>query len=114
MVTSFGGRVCGFLGLPCKGGSIGLGSLSYPAFRARLSSHATCTSGSLSVRSSRAYALSSTSATVEQQGWESKEQKKLVLYSKQGCCLCDGLKEKLQQVAALGRDGPLDGQGHYN
>ena len=32
--------------------------------------------------------------------------KKLVLYSKQGCCLCDGLKEKLTTV--LSAAGPGD------
>lgn len=34
----------------------------------------------------------------------SKNSRKLVLYSKPGCCLCDGLKEKLQ--AALTLSGP--------
>lgn len=33
-----------------------------------------------------------------------QQQKQLVLYSKPGCCLCDGLKEKLH--AALSLDGP--------
>ncbi|XP_008777432.1 uncharacterized protein LOC103697371 [Phoenix dactylifera] len=32
------------------------------------------------------------------------EQRRLVLYTKPGCCLCDGLKEKLH--AALSLDGP--------
>ncbi|GAB2235224.1 hypothetical protein Droror1_Dr00027719 [Drosera rotundifolia] len=37
----------------------------------------------------------------------SSEEKKLVMYSKPGCCLCDGLKEKLS--AAFSLDGPLNG-----
>ncbi|OVA10424.1 Glutaredoxin-like [Macleaya cordata] len=35
---------------------------------------------------------------------QSNPSKKLVLYSKPGCCLCDGLKEKLQ--AAFSLNGP--------
>ncbi|KAL5704285.1 hypothetical protein ACHQM5_022733 [Ranunculus cassubicifolius] len=36
--------------------------------------------------------------------FSSQSSKKLVLYSKPGCCLCDGLKEKLQ--SALFLSGP--------
>lgn len=51
----------------------------------------------------------STSASLgdAQQTLDKTVQRTLVLYSKQGCCLCDGLTEKLQQVAALKSDGPL-------
>lgn len=34
-------------------------------------------------------------------------QSRSALYSKQGCSLCDGPKEKLQQVAVLHSSGPL-------
>ncbi|TYJ35612.1 hypothetical protein E1A91_A05G248900v1 [Gossypium mustelinum] len=39
----------------------------------------------------------------------SKESKprKLVLYSKPGCCLCDGLKEKLHAAFSLSGPDPL-------
>ncbi|CAN1352814.1 hypothetical protein LINPERPRIM_LOCUS42941 [Linum perenne] len=33
--------------------------------------------------------------------------RKLVLYSKPGCCLCDGLKEKLQAAFSLAGPSPL-------
>ncbi|CAN0892578.1 hypothetical protein LINGRAHAP2_LOCUS17622 [Linum grandiflorum] len=33
--------------------------------------------------------------------------RKLVLYSKPGCCLCDGLKEKLQAAFSLSGPSPL-------
>lgn len=41
-------------------------------------------------------ALSSSSSSTS-----SSKSRKLVLYSKPGCCLCDGLKEKLQAAFSL-------------
>ncbi|XP_031498285.1 uncharacterized protein LOC116262891 [Nymphaea colorata] len=38
----------------------------------------------------------------------SKPQRKLVLYTKPGCCLCEGLKEKLDLVLKLGAPDSLD------
>jgi len=43
----------------------------------------------------------------EQNDTEQLERRKLVLYSKPGCCLCDALKEKLQLVFMLGGDHDL-------
>ncbi len=36
-----------------------------------------------------------------------KEKRRLVLYSKPGCCLCDGLKEKLHLVFMMGGEGSV-------
>lgn len=43
----------------------------------------------------------------EQEDTEQLERRKLVLYSKPGCCLCDALKEKLQLAFMLGGDNDL-------
>lgn len=40
----------------------------------------------------------------EQSDTEQLERRKLVLYSKPGCCLCDALKDKLQLAFMLGGD----------
>ncbi|PSS31801.1 Glutaredoxin-like protein, partial [Actinidia chinensis var. chinensis] len=37
----------------------------------------------------------------------SAESRKLILYSKPGCCLCDGLKEKLHAAFSLSGPDPL-------
>ncbi|XP_057490755.1 uncharacterized protein LOC130776517 [Actinidia eriantha] len=37
----------------------------------------------------------------------SAESRKLILYSKPGCCLCDGLKEKLHAAFSLSSPDPL-------
>ncbi|KAL2339806.1 hypothetical protein Fmac_007746 [Flemingia macrophylla] len=39
----------------------------------------------------------------------SSSSRKLVLYSKSGCCLCDGLKEKLQAAFLLSGPDSLNG-----
>ncbi|CAK9158333.1 unnamed protein product [Ilex paraguariensis] len=49
-------------------------------------------------------ASSSYSAQPISSSSSSSDSRKLILYSKPGCCLCDGLKEKLQ--AALSLSGP--------
>lgn len=36
-----------------------------------------------------------------------KKKRRLVLYSKPGCCLCDGLKEKLHLVFMMGGEGSV-------
>jgi hypothetical protein len=38
---------------------------------------------------------------------EQKKKRRLVLYSKPGCCLCDGLKEKLHLVFMMGGEGSV-------
>ena len=43
----------------------------------------------------------------EQNATERLERRKLVLYSKPGCCLCDALKEKLHLAFMLGGDNDL-------
>eukprot|EP00249_Psilotum_nudum_P036924 c9046_g1_i1 orf=383-880(-) len=35
--------------------------------------------------------------------------RKLVLYKKEGCCLCDGIKEKLEAVFSMGGENSLGG-----
>lgn len=43
----------------------------------------------------------------EQSSSEQLERRRLVLYSKPGCCLCDALKEKLHLAFMLGGDNDL-------
>lgn len=43
----------------------------------------------------------------EHEGVEKGQRRRLVMYSKPGCCLCDGLKEKLQLVFMMGGEDDL-------
>ncbi|GAB2271479.1 hypothetical protein Dimus_006318 [Dionaea muscipula] len=51
--------------------------------------------------------ICSSSASSSPSSYSSSNPRKLVLYSKPGCCLCDGLKEKLSAAFSLSVDDPL-------
>ncbi|XAR62791.1 hypothetical protein NMG60_11017670 [Bertholletia excelsa] len=58
-------------------------------------------------RANRVVFNSSTSSSAQPVSSSSCASRKLILYSKPGCCLCDGLKEKLHAAFSLSAPEPL-------
>lgn len=61
-------------------------------------------------RANRVVFNSSASSSAQPLSWSSSSSsasRKLILYSKPGCCLCDGLKEKLHAAFSLSAPEPL-------
>ncbi|CAI9755827.1 unnamed protein product [Fraxinus pennsylvanica] len=58
-------------------------------------------------RKSAKWSIFSQSASSSYSSSSSSVPRTLILYSKPGCCLCDGLKEKLDAAFALSGPNPL-------